>query len=127
MIIYRIDENSRTGITALNVAKDYQLQAGDYTSFPAGAYTPITVGANGQLVGATLEEHEAWIKKWNAAHPQDVPPQPQVVPNQQENATAMIMKQLMTIQANQQKQQNQQNQINAILMKQIMNLQKTTK
>ena len=119
MIIYRIDTNSRTGITALEVPKDYALQAGDYTSFPAGAYTPITVGANGQLVGATLEEHEKWISKWNAAHPETVVPQPQVTPNQEQSADALMMKQLMSIQQAQQ----QQNQINAMMMKQIMSLQ----
>ena len=103
MIIYRIDTNSRTGITALEVPKEYALQAGDYTSFPAGAYTPITVGANGQLVGATLEEHEAWIKKWNAAHPETVVPQPQVTPNQAEATNAKLMLQLAQMQVNQSK------------------------
>ena len=119
MEIYRIDENSRTGIISLTVPDDYQLQKGDYTSFPAGAYTPITVGANGQLVGATLEEHEAWVKKWNAAHPEIVVPQPQTTPNPEQSADALMMKQLMNIQQAQQ----QQNQINAMMMKQIMSLQ----
>lgn len=122
MKIYRIDTNSRTGIISLDVADNYQLQKGDFTNIPTG-YTPIKLDSNGQLVGSTLEEHETFEKQWLQNHPESVLPTPKSEPSQADMATAMMMKQLMTIQNNQEQQQKQQQQINAMMLKQLMMIQ----
>lgn len=119
MEIYRIDTNSRTGIVSLTVPDNYQLQSGDFTSYPAGAYTPITVGKNGQLVGATLEQHQEWVKKWNAEHQNQVLPQPTTTPSESQKANAALMMQMANM-------QTQQAKINAMLLQEIAML-KTAK
>lgn len=116
--IYRIDPNSRTGIVSIPVSDDYELQAGDFDSYPAGAYTPIKE-ENGQLVGATLAEHNAFEAQWFKDHPSNIPAVAKPEPSDAVKANAMLAEKVMTLEA----QLNKQQTINAAMMKQIMTLQ----
>lgn len=119
MRIYRIVENSRTGFESFDMPDNYQLQVGDYTDFPAGAYTPIKA-VDGKLVGSTLEEHEAFETQWLKDHPQDASPVVNVKPqpSAMQKANAQLMMQLATMQA-------QQAQVNATILSELAVLKAT--
>lgn len=116
MLIYRINENSRTGIDILQMPDNYEPKDGDYTSLPTGL-TPYKV-VNGQLVASNEAEHEVAESEWVKAHPNDVQPITNIKPEPTalQKANAQLMAQVMSMQA-------KQNQINAALMKQMMTLQ----
>lgn len=87
MEIFRYKANSPTGFEIVNVADDYELQKGELDELPTPCYTPMKLDSVGDLVSATLEESNAYVKDHN-----DIKVSPSATQQQISNLTLTVGK-----------------------------------